>query len=68
MWQVRAVLWLVAFLSEPAIDHPTTPPPLPLLLAVCDRVIHDDTAVIVTSVSQTTDSNSSSAERVLAPS
>ena len=39
---MRAILWLVAFMlsSEPAIDHPTTPPPLPLLLklpAVCDR-------------------------------
>ena len=25
--------------SELAIDHPSTPPPLPLLLAVCDRFI-----------------------------
>ena len=46
VWQVRAVLWLVD-LSEPAIDHPTTPPPLPLLLAVCGRIIQHNTAVSV---------------------
>ena len=50
VWQVRAGLLL---LSEPAIDHPTTPPPLPLLLlAVSDRIKRAQPRA------QTTDNNS----------
>ena len=47
VWQVRAVLWLLDFIGACDLDHPTTPPPLPLLLAARDRIIQHNAAASV---------------------